>query len=127
MAFIDPDIILTDITSTLQNLNPEDTVWAVTGALTGHAKIKSRHDQTASSLGRQIIRLTASVCGPDGIALVIDGKPAILNIEAQLVVQSQADTDLGAELTTLRQGLAVQALRALANQTAIAAVAGVGV
>jgi hypothetical protein len=121
------DLVIADITSTLQNLNPEDSVLALTGALTGHAKIKARHDHAASSLGREIIRLTASACSADGRALVINGAPAILSIEGQLVVQSQSETDLVAELTNLRQGLAIQALRALVNQNAITAVAGVGV
>lgn len=112
-----------DISDELADLNVEDRVYRVGDAV---VKVKTWHDATHSEHGREVFRASGSFCGPDGKALLRNGKPRVHSFRRHLVIHSDSDVDLGAEIEAMRLAVIADTLRAERHFTAVESAVGVG-
>ena len=112
-----------DITAQLDDLNVEDRVYRVGDQ---KVKVKTWHDASHSEHGCEIFRASGSFCGHDGKALRRDGRPRVHDFRRHLVVHSDSDVDLAAEIETLRRGVIADTLRAERHYSAVGSIAGLG-
>jgi len=114
----------TDITSSLSDLNAEDRVFQIGDSF---VKVKVWHDTTVSVHGREVFRASGAMAGADGKALVRESGPAIFDFQRVLVVQSETESDVAADIQALRLQIIEETLKADATQAQIASLIGAGV
>jgi len=114
--------------------NPEDSVYEVVeNGETYLVKVKAWHDKAAGGLGRQVIRLTGAMVGPDGKALraPVTDAPLVSEFEVQVVAMTEAvgvdETTLIRDVETSRMGVATSTVRAFRLRNVVDVVPGVGV
>lgn len=89
-------------------------------------KVHTLHDGEASAHGREVYRLSGSLVGPDGHALLRDdGGLAVQDLAQTVTIQADTAVDLVTEIERARFACVATTVRAEANYRGAAALTGV--
>ena len=115
-----------DISVNVPDLNDEDTIFRTAAGY--FVKVKTWHDHDASRLGQEVFRVSGSITGPEGKAVVgPDGRPQVHDQGRHLVVASHAPVDLAEQIFRLRHECVLDTVTAFGHRQAVAQIRGIGV